>query len=87
MDGNCSENSTNVQNNGTFNEAVCIDGLRVYDSCSELHASGWKPRKSKRRTEQFRIRITAPFFLKLSGCGSIRSHTVIFLQITHTFLK
>lgn len=35
MDGNCTETSANVQNTGNFNEAVCIDGLRVYDSCSE----------------------------------------------------
>ncbi len=35
MDGNSSETS-NVQNSGTFNEAVCIDGMRVYDSCSEV---------------------------------------------------
>ena len=39
MDGNCSETSANVQNTGNFNEAVCIDGLRVYDSCSELQST------------------------------------------------
>ncbi|WP_312694041.1 hypothetical protein [Caproiciproducens sp.] len=39
MDGNCSETSANVQNTGNFNEAVCIDGMRVYDSCSELQST------------------------------------------------
>jgi hypothetical protein len=35
MDGNSTQASENVQNTGNFNEAVCIDGMRVYDSCSE----------------------------------------------------
>ena len=36
MDGNSSETCANVQGTGNFNEAVCIDAMRVYDSCSEL---------------------------------------------------
>jgi len=36
MDGNSTETSANVQNSGCFKEAVCIDAMRVYDSCSEL---------------------------------------------------
>ncbi len=36
MDGNLAEASANVQDSGYFKEAVCIDALRVYDSCSEL---------------------------------------------------
>ena len=35
MDGNSAQASENVQNTGNFNEAVCIDGMRVYDSCSD----------------------------------------------------
>ena len=35
MDGNLSETSANVQDTGYFKEAVCIDAMRVYDSCSE----------------------------------------------------
>jgi hypothetical protein len=35
MDGNNAETSANVQNAGCFKEAVCIDSMRVYDSCSE----------------------------------------------------
>ena len=25
-----------------FKEAVCIDAMRVYDSCSEIHYTGYK---------------------------------------------
>lgn len=35
MDGNLSETSANVQDTGYFKEAVCIDAMRVYDSCSD----------------------------------------------------
>ena len=35
MDGNSSETCANVQGTGNFNEAVCIDAMRVYDSCSD----------------------------------------------------
>lgn len=35
MDGNNQETCQNVQNLGNIKEAVCIDGLRVYDSCSD----------------------------------------------------
>lgn len=35
MDGNLQEASANVQDTGCFKEAVCIDAMRVYDSCSE----------------------------------------------------
>lgn len=35
MDGNITQDCSNVQNTGNFNEAVCIDGMRVYDSCSD----------------------------------------------------
>ena len=39
MDGNSTQASANVQNTGNGNEAVCIDGMRVYDSCSEKQSS------------------------------------------------
>jgi hypothetical protein len=45
MDGNCTE-AANVQNTGCFKEAVCIDSLRVYDSCSEMQ---WRSYKHSRR--------------------------------------
>lgn len=35
MDGNLPEASANVQDTGYFKEAVCIDAMRVYDSCSD----------------------------------------------------
>jgi len=35
MDGNITETSANLQNTGCFKEAVCIDAMRVYDSCSD----------------------------------------------------
>lgn len=36
MDENLADTSANVQDTGYFKEAVCIDAMRVYDSCSEL---------------------------------------------------
>lgn len=39
MDGNLSDVSANVQDTGSFKEAVCIDAMRVYDSCSEQQCS------------------------------------------------
>ncbi len=36
MDANLTESSANVQDAGYFKEAVCIDAMRVYDSCSEM---------------------------------------------------
>lgn len=41
MDGNFSESTANVQDAGYFKEAVCIDAMRVYDSCSERDCTGW----------------------------------------------
>lgn len=41
MDGNSIE-TTSSQNTGCFKEAVCIDAMRVYDSCSEIQWSGYK---------------------------------------------
>lgn len=35
MDGNLQDVNANVQDTGCFKEAVCIDAMRVYDSCSE----------------------------------------------------
>ena len=35
MDENNQETCPNVQNLGNIKEAVCIDGLRIYDSCSD----------------------------------------------------
>lgn len=41
MDENLQDLNANVQDTGCFKEAVCIDAMRVYDSCSEQQGTGW----------------------------------------------
>lgn len=60
MDGNLSESSANVQDTGYFKEAVCIDAMRVYDSCSEQQWSGYNSRNSKRGYSYYNLPIMLP---------------------------